>query len=174
MRVFSPSTHSAITSPPLPPSPPSGPPNSMNFSRRKPTQPAPPLPERMKTLAWSRNFMVWIQKRKGGTAEPLPLRIPYGWERLFGGLSRRRQHVHFDLAARARAERHHAVDGREQRVVAADADILSGIHLGAALTNQDVAGEDLLAAVALHAQALAVRVAAVARGAACFLVCHRS
>src|SRR5215470_19925981 len=111
----------------------------MNFSRRKPTQPAPPLPERMKTLAWSRNFMVWIRKRKGGTAEPLPLRIPYGWERLFGGPSRRRQHVHLDLAARAGAERHHAVDGREQRVIAADANVRARFHLGAALADQDVA-----------------------------------
>src|ERR1700758_4348915 len=108
ISVLRPSTHSTITSPPRPPSPPSGPPNSMNFSRRKPTQPAPPLPERIKTLAWSRNFMGGTWKRKGGTAEPLPLHDPIGWERLFSsGLGRsggrRRQHVHLHLAARAGA-----------------------------------------------------------------------
>ena len=55
-----------------------------------------------------------------------------------------------------------AVGGGEQGVVAADADILAGIHLGAALADDDVARQDLLAAEALHAQALAVRIAAVA------------
>jgi hypothetical protein len=34
-----------------------GPPNSRNFSRRNETQPFPPSPERMYTLASSRNFM---------------------------------------------------------------------------------------------------------------------
>src|ERR1700722_19727714 len=57
MRVLSPLTACTITSPPRPPSPPLGPPNSMNFSRRNATQPFPPSPERMKTLASSRNFM---------------------------------------------------------------------------------------------------------------------
>src|ERR1700731_3630289 len=46
-----------MTSPPRPPSPPSGPPNSINFSRRNDRQPAPPSPERIVTLAESRNFM---------------------------------------------------------------------------------------------------------------------
>src|SRR5882724_10489345 len=123
--------------------------------------------------------MGWVQKRKGGTAEPLPLRYPFGRERLFGshlGRSggRRRQHVHLDLAARPLSERDDAVGGGEQRMVATDSNILASIHLGAALADQDVARQDLLAAVALHAQALAVGIAAVARRAACFLVCHRS
>src|SRR6185312_12511176 len=77
-----------------------------------------------------------------------------------------------DLAARAGAEGDHAVRGGEQGVVAADADVGARIHLGAPLADQDVAGEDLLAAEALHAQALAVGIAAVARGAACLFVCH--
>src|ERR1700760_1472694 len=99
MSVLRPSTHSTTTSPPRPPSPPSGPPNSMNFSRRKPALPAPPLPARGETLAWSRNCMVGIQKRKGGTVGPSPLRYPLEWERLFSGECRRREHVHLDLAA---------------------------------------------------------------------------
>src|SRR5215472_6286751 len=55
MSVLSPSTACTIASPPLPPSPPFGPPNSMNFSRRNDTQPLPPSPERIETLASSRN-----------------------------------------------------------------------------------------------------------------------
>src|SRR5690606_3486133 len=45
--------------------------------------------------------------------------------------------------------------------------------LGAALTDKDVAGEDLLAAKLLHAEALRLGVATVARRTASFLVCHR-
>src|SRR5271156_4701346 len=58
MSVLRPSTACAITSPPLPPSPPFGPPYSMNFSRRNDTQPLPPSPERIYTLASSRNFIL--------------------------------------------------------------------------------------------------------------------
>src|SRR6185369_16336197 len=149
----------------------------MNFSRRKPTHPFPPLPERMKTLAWSRNFMGWGSGNEKGERRPFPLRNPLGWERLLGShlgrvLGRRRVDVHLDLAARAGAEGNHAVRGGEQGVVAADADVGAGVHLGAALADQDVAGQYLLAAEALHAEALAVRIAAVARRTACFLVCH--
>src|SRR5690348_441547 len=102
----------------------------MNFSRRKPTQPAPPLPERMKTLAWSRNFMVGVQTKRGN-GDRSPFADPVGRERLFGGsLCRRRDHVHLDLAARTGAEGDDAVDGGEQRVVAADPDVGARIHLG--------------------------------------------
>src|SRR6185436_17930793 len=116
--------------------------------------------------------MIGVRKRKGGTANRSPFADPVGWERLFGGQCRRRGHVHLDLAARAGAEGNHAVRGGEQGVVAADADVGAGVHLGAALADQDVAGQYLLAAEALHAEALAVRIAAVARRTACFLVCH--
>src|ERR1700761_8842138 len=118
--------------------------------------------------------MGWVQKRKGGTVEPFPLRYPLGWERLFGGQCRRRKHVHLDLAAAARTERHDTVGGGEEGVVAADADVLARIHLGAALADQDVARDDLLAAEALHAEAPSVGIAAVTRRAACFLMCHRT
>src|SRR5689334_915490 len=119
---------------------------------------------------------VGFRKRKGGTAEPLPLwHILLVRGRLFSGhLGRRRMHVHLDLAARAGAEGDDAVGGGEQRVVAADAHVLAGVHLGAALADQDVARQDLLAAEALHTETLAVGIAAVARGTACFLVCHRT
>ena len=40
-----------------------------------------------------------------------------------------------------RAVLHLAVDEREEREVAADADVLAGVDHGADLANQDVAGE---------------------------------
>src|SRR5262245_38872340 len=116
--------------------------------------------------------MGWGPEMKKGERRAAPLQTPIDRERLFGGERRRRSHVDLDLAAAALAERHDAVGGGEQRVVAADADIVTGVHLGAALTDQDVAREDLLAAEALHTQPLALRIAAVTRRAACFLMCH--
>src|SRR4249919_3165385 len=98
-------------------------------------------------------------KMKRGNGRPFPLETPIERERLFGshlfGRCRRREHVHLDLAAGPLAERDDAVDGGEEGVVAADADILAGVHLGAALTDQDVARQDLLAAEAFYAQPLA-------------------
>ena len=47
-----------------------------------------------------------------------------------------------------------AVAQGEQRPIAADAHTLAGVMLGAALTDDDAAGEDLLAAIELDAEAL--------------------
>src|SRR5690606_7589228 len=82
---------------------------------------------------------------------------------------------HVDGAALLRAldgELDGAVDQREQRVVAAQADARTRMELGAALADDDVAGLDGLAAVHLHAEVLRVGVAAVARGTYALLVCH--
>src|SRR5215472_11180784 len=65
-----------------------------------------------------------------------------------------------------------AVDEREQRVVTAGADVLAGVELGAALANDDRAGRHRLAAEHLDAEHLRLRVAAVARRAAAFFLCH--
>src|SRR5690606_33698331 len=65
-----------------------------------------------------------------------------------------------------------AVDEREQCVVAAEADARTGVELGAALADDDVAGLDGLAAVHLHAEVLRVGVAAVAGRTTSLLVCH--
>ncbi len=69
-------------------------------------------------------------------------------------------------------ELHLAGDLREQRVVGADAYAIAGAHRRATLPHQDVAGQHMLAAKLLHAQTLAVGIAAVTGTAACFLVCH--
>ena len=47
-----------------------------------------------------------------------------------------------------------AVAQGEQRPIAADAHALAGVMLGAALTDDDAAGEDLLTAIELDAEAL--------------------
>ena len=60
---------------------------------------------------------------------------------------------------------HGARGQREQRVVAAAADVVAGVEVGAALADDDLAGVDQLAAEALDAEALGVGVAAVPRGA---------
>src|SRR5690606_99098 len=65
-----------------------------------------------------------------------------------------------------------AVDQREERVVAAQADAVARVELRAALADADVAGLDGLAAEDLHTQVLRVGVAAVAGRTACFFVCH--
>ena len=61
---------------------------------------------------------------------------------------------------------------RRRAAVAAAADALAGVEVGAALPHDDLAGVDELAAEALHAEALGVGVAAVARAGTSLLVCH--
>src|SRR6266851_8760947 len=70
-------------------------------------------------------------------------------------------------------ELYEAGNEREKRVVLALTDVFSRLVLGAALAHQNCAGVDELPAKALDAQPLAVRIAAVCRGAAAFLMCHR-
>src|SRR5690606_34999505 len=77
-----------------------------------------------------------------------------------------------DLAAATRRELDRAGREREQGVVAAAAHVLTGVEVRAALTDEDLAGLDDLAAEALDAEALRARVAAVAGGAGALLVCH--
>src|ERR1700691_6110431 len=65
-----------------------------------------------------------------------------------------------------------ACGSREQRMVRPDPDVHARAIHGAALANQDIAGEHIFTAELLHTQTLRVRVAAVASTAACFFVCH--
>src|ERR1051326_849404 len=60
-------------------------------------------------------------------------------------------------------EVHDAVDLREERVIAADADIRAGIELRSALAHDDRSAGDELSGEALHAEHFRLRVAAVAR-----------
>src|SRR5690348_15009475 len=84
-----------------------------------------------------------------------------------------RDHVHRALTLGAFDRKLHlAIDQREQRVVAAEADADARMELGAALAHDDVAGFDDLAAEQLDAEVFRVGVAAVARGTYALFVCH--
>src|SRR3982751_3573940 len=80
--------------------------------------------------------------------------------------------MHVLTAELAISERDLAVGKRKQGMVLAQADIVARVPLGAALTHDDVAGANGFAAELLHAEALALTVAAVAGRAACLLMCH--
>src|SRR5215216_6859536 len=80
-----------------------------------------------------------------------------------GGRLCRRSDIH-DPAATLRAELDLTLDKREQRVVTAPADAITGMEMGTPLADDDLAGVDQLAAEALDAQALRVRVPPVAGG----------
>src|SRR5690348_14032433 len=67
---------------------------------------------------------------------------------------------------------HVALDQREKRVIAPDADPGASLDLRAALADEDRAGVDQLAAVDLHPEHLRVGVAPVARRAAALFVCQ--
>src|SRR3954451_1294630 len=77
------------------------------------------------------------------------------------------------LAAKlAVAERDQTVGQCKQGMILAKADVGSRVPFRSALAHDDVAGAHGLAAELLHAEALALAVAAVAGRAACFLMCH--
>src|SRR3954447_5953843 len=98
------------------------------------------------------------------------MRLATSWSTGLLGVGEDRHHA----AAPALGELHRAGGAGEQRVVAADADALAGLEAGATLGEDDLAAGDALAGEDLHAEALGVRIAAVARGAEPLLVCHYS
>ena len=61
---------------------------------------------------------------------------------------------------------------REQRVVAATADQVTGVELGATLTDEDLTGADDLTTEALHAESLGRGVTAVTRAGRTLFVSH--
>ena len=65
-----------------------------------------------------------------------------------------------------------AIHQGEDGVVAAHADVLAGVELGATLAHDDVAGDNSLATELLHAEALAAGIATVTNGTLTFLMCH--
>ena len=75
-------------------------------------------------------------------------------------------------AASALVELHVAIGQREQRPVTPHTDIAAGVKLGAALADDNVAGDHCLPTKFLHTQSLACAVATVAGTALSFLMCH--
>lgn len=65
-----------------------------------------------------------------------------------------------------------AVDEGEEGVVFAHTDILAGVPLGAALTNDDVASDDGFAAKFFDAETVTAGVASVLNRALSFFMCH--
>src|SRR4051794_36259821 len=94
--------------------------------------------------------------------------------RLFGRSLRQRDNRDEHAAFGFGLELDATVTQCEQRMILAKPDIAAGVPLGAALARDDVAGDHGLTAENLHAQPLTVRVAAVTRGSACFLVSHNA
>lgn len=71
------------------------------------------------------------------------------------------ERTHMNLAASALRELNGAFAQSEQRVVLAAADVLAGMEVSAALTNDDVASDNMLATIALHAKTLCAGVATI-------------
>jgi hypothetical protein len=65
-----------------------------------------------------------------------------------------------------------AVNQREDGVIAAKADVLSGKKLCSALADDDIAGHDQLAAESFYTKPFADAVAAILNAALSFFVCH--
>src|SRR5690606_9383897 len=149
------------TEPPSPPSPPLGPPFSMNFSRRKLIIPLPPSPAFTCIDTSSTNFIACLPPQRAS--------LGFSWNPEYRNKKAPSQDRALPAASRSgRDDAHvaaiegalhfeldHAIDLGEQGVVLAHADAVTGVELGAALTHDDVAGLDGLAAIHLHAKAFA-------------------
>ena len=66
----------------------------------------------------------------------------------------------------------HAVDLGKERIIASLAHVHSGMDLGPALTNDDRAGEDLLACISLHTQVLPIAGPSITGTANTFFMSH--
>src|SRR5581483_4010242 len=98
-----------------------------------------------------------------------------GWIRPSQGLIQRKNELFDDvdeLAALAGAELDLAGGEGEERVVAADADVLTGVDAGAALADDDGAGVHLAAVEDLHAEPLGLGIAAVPSRTAALGLAH--
>src|SRR6056297_685457 len=100
-------------------------------------------------------------KRRRGRRFRRPLNFPFRDTALLCGLGHW-YHGDEGAALEALGKCHPAFFGRKDRVILADADALARPPLGAALTHDDVAGDDGFAAELLHAKAAARGVAAIA------------
>ena len=69
-------------------------------------------------------------------------------------------------------ELNNAINEREEREVAARADVCTSMVRGATLTNEDVACANNLTAELLYAEALATTVSSVPGTSYCFFMCH--
>jgi hypothetical protein len=89
-----------------------------------------------------------------------------------GSLVRRGNRVDMDAAVLL-VEPDFAFHERVDRVIAANAHVLAAVPLRTALTNNDVARDNVFAAELFNAEALALTVASVLDGTLTFLVSHK-
>src|SRR5690242_13454189 len=116
-------------------------------------------------MAQRSNAAVKAQMKRGNVAIPPGVVLcgaRAGRKGLFGGLRWQRRDRDIGAPLGAGVESHGAMHLGEERVVAAHIDVVAGMVLGAALTHEDVAGDDELAAILLDAQASPGAVASVA------------
>jgi hypothetical protein len=106
-------------------------------------------------------------ENKKGEASDLAVKFYLRKLILSGGF---RDHIH---AAAAFVEFDFAIHEREQSPIAAGADILARDKFAAALTHDDAARADNLAAKFFYAETLADAVASVAYTSLTFLMCHK-
>jgi hypothetical protein len=92
--------------------------------------------------------------------------------RLFGRRLRHRNNRYEGAAFGFGAVCDPTIDQGKKRVIFANADVRPCVPLGTALAHNDIAGKTALAAEKLHTEALASRVAPVARRSACLFVSH--
>ena len=119
----------------------------------------------MGTFLKSFDNVVWIKK-----GEASDLAVKFCFRNLIlcgGGFS---HHIH---AAAAEIELDLAVGEREERPVAAGADVLAGDEFAAALADDDATGADKSAAKFFYAEPFADAVAAVPYAALTFFMCHK-
>ena len=77
-------------------------------------------------------------------------------------------------AATVLVETHFAFDEGVNRVITTNTDVLAGVPLGAALAEDDVAGNNFLAAKFFHSAALALAIATVLDATLSFFMGHDS
>lgn len=79
----------------------------------------------------------------------------------------------FFFAAGNVTELHNAVNQGKQSIVGAAANVLTGMDVGASLSDQNVAGRASLAVSLLNAQTLRLRISAVLGRAHAFFMCEK-
>src|SRR3954451_21514779 len=159
-------------SPPVPPSPPSGPPVGTCGSRRNEIAPAPPSPPRRLTCTSSTNDDCAMTHTRPRSCDNQP---HISWLNVTCSMAEAGSVARNDvdeLAAAALAEPHRPVGGREQRVVAAAADVLAGVEARAALAHDDGAGTNVGTRADLHPEPLGVGITAVPGGRGALLLRH--
>src|SRR5690606_19489357 len=112
----------------------------------------------------------YVTSKRGGLRKLIRFPPLFGW--LCGERSALRRNDADRLAAALLAELHGAGGKREQRVVSTAADVDTGVELGPALPDKDLAGVHDLAAEALDPKTLGVGVTTVAGAGCALLVCH--